>query len=204
MQNHEIEQAIRHLRKADPVMRNVIRKAGPFTMQLHRNRFRALVFSILGQQISGKAAASIRARLIEYLKPEQISPQSIARLTPEKLRSVGVSPQKANYLLDLATQVAEGKLRLDRVARMSDENVIDALVQVKGIGVWTAQMFLIFSLGRPDVFPHDDLGVRSAIRNLYGLDELPNKEISHRIATPWRPYASVASWYCWRSLEFKD
>jgi DNA-3-methyladenine glycosylase II len=204
MQNHEIEQAIRHLRKADPVMRNVIRKAGPFTMQLHRNRFRALVFSILGQQISGKAAASIRARLIEYLKPEQISPQSIARLTPEKLRSVGVSPQKANYLLDLATQVAEGKLRLDRVARMSDENVIDALVQVKGIGVWTAQMFLIFSLGRPDVFPHDDLGVRSAIRNLYGLDELPNKEISHRIATPWRPYASVASWYCWRSLEFKE
>ena len=185
-------------------MRNVIRKAGPFTMQLHRNRFRALVFSILGQQISGKAAASIRARLIEYLKPEQISSQSIARLTPEKLRSVGVSPQKANYLLDLATQVAEGKLRLDRVARMSDENVIDALVQVKGIGVWTAQMFLIFSLGRPDVFPHDDLGVRSAIRNLYGLDELPNKEISHRIATPWRPYASVASWYCWRSLEFKE
>jgi DNA-3-methyladenine glycosylase II len=204
MQNNEIEQAIRHLRKADPVMRNVIRKAGPFTMQLHRNRFRALVFSILGQQISGKAAASIRARLIEYLKPEQISPQSIARLTPEKLRRVGVSLQKANYLLDLATQVAEGKLRLDRVARMSDEDVIDALVQVKGIGVWTAQMFLIFSLGRPDVFPHDDLGVRSAIRNLYGLEELPNKEISHRIATPWRPYATVASWYCWRSLEFKD
>jgi DNA-3-methyladenine glycosylase II len=204
MQNNEIEQAIRHLRKADPVMRNVIRKAGPFTMQLHRNRFRALVFSILGQQISGKAAASIRARLIEYLKPEQISPQSIARLTPEKLRSVGVSLQKANYLLDLATQVADGKLRLDRVARMSDEDVIDALVQVKGIGVWTAQMFLIFSLGRPDVFPHDDLGVRSAIRNLYGLDELPNKEISHRIATPWRPYATVASWYCWRSLEFKE
>jgi DNA-3-methyladenine glycosylase II len=204
MQNNEIEQAIRHLRKADPVMRNVIRKAGPFTMQLHRNRFRALVFSILGQQISGKAAASIRARLIEYLKPEQISPQSIARLTPENLRSVGVSLQKANYLLDLATQVAEGKLRLDRVARMSDEDVIDALVQVKGIGVWTAQMFLIFSLGRPDVFPHDDLGVRSAIRNLYGLDELPNKEISHKIATPWRPYATVASWYCWRSLEFKE
>ena len=204
MQNHEIEQAIRHLRKADPVMRDVIRKAGPFTMQLHRNRFRTLVFSILGQQISGKAAASIRARLIEYLKPEQLSPQSIARLTPDELRSVGLSGQKASYVLDLARRVAEGQLRLDRVARMSDENVIDALVQVKGIGVWTAQMFLIFSLGRPDVFPHDDLGVRSAIRNLYGLDELPNKEISHKIATPWRPYATVASWYCWRSLEFKE
>jgi DNA-3-methyladenine glycosylase II len=204
MHDLEIQQAIRHLRKADPVMRDVIRKAGPFTMQLHRNRFRALVFSILGQQISGKAAASIRARLIDYLKPDQISPQSIARLTPEKLRGVGVSLQKANYLLDLATHVEQGRLRLDRVARMSDEDVIDALVQVKGIGVWTAQMFLIFSLGRPDVFPHDDLGVRSAIRNLYGLEELPNKEISHKIATPWRPYSSVASWYCWRSLEFKD
>jgi DNA-3-methyladenine glycosylase II len=203
MQIDEIQQAIRHLRKADPVMRDVIRKAGPFTMQLHRNRFRALVFSILGQQISGKAAASIRARLIEYLKPDQISPQSIARLTPEELRSVGLSGQKASYVLDLATRVADGELRLDRVARMSDEDVIESLVQVKGIGVWTAQMFLIFSLGRPDVFPHDDLGVRSAIRNLYGLDELPNKEISHKIATPWRPYATVASWYCWRSLEFK-
>jgi DNA-3-methyladenine glycosylase II len=203
MQIDEIQQAIRHLRKSDPVMRDVIRKAGPFTMQLHRNRFRALVFSILGQQISGKAAASIRARLIEYLKPNQISPQSIARLTPEELRSVGLSGQKASYVLDLATRVAEGELRLDRVARMSDQDVIESLVQVKGIGVWTAQMFLIFSLGRPDVFPHDDLGVRSAIRNLYGLDELPNKEISHKIATPWRPYATVASWYCWRSLEFK-
>src|SRR5215831_518649 len=120
MHEQQIDQALRHLRRQDPIMREVIKKAGPFTMQLHRNRFRALVFSILGQQISGKAAASIRARLIEYLKPEPISPQSIARLTPEKLRSVGASLQKANYLLDLATQVADGKLRLDRVARMSD------------------------------------------------------------------------------------
>ena len=201
MDDPAIQQALRHLRRADPVMRDVIKRAGPFTMRRHRNRFRALVFSILGQQISGKAAASIRARLVEYLKPEQISPQSIARLTPEKLRSVGVSPQKAGYLLDLADRVAGGTLRLDRVARMRDEDVIEALVQVKGIGVWTAQMFLIFSLGRLDVFPHDDLGVRVAIRNLYGLAELPNKETGHQIAAPWRPYASVGSWYCWRSLE---
>ena len=203
MDVQSIEEALRHLRRSDPVMRDVIRKAGPFTMGRHRNRFRALVFSILGQQISGKAAASIRVRLVDYLQPDQISPHSIARLTPEKLRSVGVSPQKAGYLLDLAERVASGGLRLDRVARMADEDVIEVLIQVKGIGVWTAQMFLIFSLGRLDVFPHDDLGVRMAIRNLYGLDELPNKEVSHRIATPWRPYASVASWYCWRSLEFK-
>jgi DNA-3-methyladenine glycosylase II len=204
MHDHEIQQALRHLRREDPVMRKVIRKAGPFAMRLRRNRFQSLVFSILGQQISGKAAASIRARLIEHLKPEQISPQTIARLTPATLRTLGVSPQKSGYLLDLAERVLSRELRLDQISRMPDDEVIEALVQVKGIGVWTAQMFLIFSLGRPDVFPHDDLGVRSAIRNLYGLDDLPTKEVSHKIATPWRPYASVASWYCWRSLEFKS
>src|SRR5947207_12164449 len=203
MSDQEIQQALRHLRRADPVLKEVIRRAGPFTLRRHRNRFRALVFSILGQQISGKAAASIRARLVDYLKPDEISPQSIARLTPVQLRSVGVSPQKAGYLIDLAERVASGNVRLDRMGRMPDEEVIESLIEVKGIGVWTAQMFLIFSLGRPDVFPHDDLGVRMALRNLYGLDDLPTKEVSHKIAAPWRPYASVASWYCWRSLEFK-
>jgi DNA-3-methyladenine glycosylase II len=204
MSDQEIQQAIRHLRRKDPIMRAVIRRAGPFTLRLHRNRFRALVFSILGQQISGKAAASIRARLVNYLKPQPISAPSLARLSAQELRGLGVSTQKAGYLLDLAKRVANGELRLARIARMPDEEVIAALTEVKGIGTWTAQMFLIFSLGRLDVLPHDDLGVRVAIRNLYGLDELPNKEISQRIATPWRPYASVASWYCWRSLEFKD
>src|SRR5215510_1033110 len=102
MSDQEIQQALRHLRRKDPIMRAVIQKAGPFTMRLHRNRFRALVFSILGQQISGKAAASIRARLVEYLKPDEVSPVSLARLSPEQLRSVGVSLQKAGYLLDLA------------------------------------------------------------------------------------------------------
>ncbi len=203
MQQDEIKQALRHIRRQDPIMRDVIRKAGPFTMRPRRNRFQALVSSILSQQISGKAAASIKARLVEHLKPDEISPQSIARLNPEILRGVGISAQKARYLLDLAERVASGELRLDRMARMRDEQVIEALIQVKGIGVWTAQMFLIFSLGRPDVFPHDDLGVRMAIRNLYGLEELPTKEVSHKIAEPWRPYATVASWYCWRSLEFK-
>jgi DNA-3-methyladenine glycosylase II len=202
MHDQEIEQALRHLRRQDPVMRKVIRKAGPFTMRPNRNRFRSLVFSILGQQISGKAAASIRARLVNHLKPEQISPQTISLLTPETLRSLGVSNQKSGYLIDLANRVLSGDIRLSRMSRMTDEEVIETLIQVKGIGVWTAQMFLIFSLGRPDVFPHDDLGVRVAIRDLYGLAELPSKEISHKIAAPWRPYASVASWYCWRSLEF--
>jgi DNA-3-methyladenine glycosylase II len=203
MHSVEIQEAMRHLRRQDPIMRKVIRRAGPFTMRPNRNRFRALVFSILGQQISGKAAAAIRARLVEHLKPEEISPETIGRLTPETLRSLGVSNQKASYLLDLAQRVSSGEVQLSRMSRMRDEDVIDALIKVKGIGLWTAQMFLIFSLGRPDVFPHDDLGVRMAIRNLYELDDLPTKEVSHKIAAPWRPYASVASWYCWRSLEFK-
>lgn len=185
-------------------MRDVIRRAGPFTLQPRRNRFRALVFSILAQQISGKAAAAIRARLVNYLKPRQISAASIARLTSQELRMVGLSSQKTAYLLDLAKRVEDGDLKLNRLSRLPDDAVIAALTEVNGIGVWTAQMFLIFSLGRLDVFPHDDLGVKVALRNLYGLDALPTKEISHKIAEPWRPYATVGSWYCWRSLEFRD
>jgi DNA-3-methyladenine glycosylase II len=204
MDQEKIGRALRHLRRADPVMRDVIRRAGPFRLKLRRDRFYSLVSSILSQQISGKAAASIRARLEDYVAPQTISAESLGQLTPQRLRGIGVSPQKAGYLLDLAARVQSGDLKLDRLARLSDEQVIEALIQVKGIGAWTAQMFLIFSLGRLDVFPHDDLGVRAAIRNLYGLDDLPDKETSHRIALPWRPYASVASWYCWRSLEFKD
>lgn len=197
----EIESALCHLRAADPVMRRLIRKTGPFRLRLHRDRFDALVSSILSQQISRKAARSIRMRLDQYLAPEKISPANLARLNIEDLRSVGISKQKATYLLDLANRVAEGDLRLARMGKMPDDEIIEALVQVKGIGVWTAQMFLIFSLGRLDVFPHDDLGLRVALRNLYGLDDLPDRHVSHQIAVPWRPYASVATWYCWRSLD---
>jgi DNA-3-methyladenine glycosylase II len=199
----KINRALRHLRTADPVMREVIRQAGPFQMRLHRDRFKGLVFSILSQQISSKAAASIRNRLINHFKPGTITPEGLSRLDTQILRALGISNQKATYLLDLAQRVSSRDLQLDRLGRYSDEKVIEQLIEVKGIGVWTAQMFLIFSLGRLDVFPHDDLGVRAAIRNLYELDDLPDKQLSHRIAEPWRPYASIASWYCWRSLEFR-
>lgn len=198
-----IHRALRHLRAADPVMRDLIHRVGPFRLKLRRDRFQALVYSILAQQISGKAAVAIRARLEHYIAPERLSPQRVVQLTVEELRSVGISNQKGMYLLDLANRVASGELRLDRLGRLPDEKVIEALIEVKGIGVWTAQMFLIFSLGRLDVFPHDDFGVRTAIKNLYGLDGLPNKDLGHRIAAPWRPYASIASWYCWRSLELQ-
>jgi len=197
----EIERGVKHLRRADPVLRDVIRKAGPFAMRLKRDRFEALVYSILSQQISGKAASAIRRKFLDYVGPEGMTPRFIATLTVADLRTVGLSRQKASYVLDLAQRVHEGTLPLERLARLSDDEVIEALVAVKGIGVWTAQMFLIFSLGRLDVMPHGDYGVRSAIQRLYGLEELPNRQTCHRIAEPWRPYASIAAWYCWRSLE---
>ena len=199
----EIEKGLKHLRRADPVMKAVIKKAGPYTVKPRRDRFHMLVASIISQQISGSAARSIRQRLLDHLAPEKLSPENLSRLTPEILRTLGLSSQKASYMLDLANRVRSGELRLDKMSRLPDEKVIEELVKVKGIGVWTAQMFLMFSLGRLDVFPHGDLGVRTAIKTLYDLDDLPDKATSQKIATPWRPYASIASWYCWRSLEFK-
>ncbi len=137
------------------------------------------------------------------MQPQGISPANLARQSEAKLRAVGISRQKASYLADLARKVDDGTVPLDRIGRLSDEEVIAKLTQIKGIGRWTAEMFLIFSLGRLDVLPVDDLGVRSAMKNLYGLGELPGKKQCHELAAPWRPYATVGSWYCWRSLEVK-
>ncbi len=198
-----IDHAHRHLRKADPILRKVIDRAGGFTLKLERNRFQMLARSIISQQISTAAARTIRGRLEALSAPERMSAENVARLSREQLRSAGLSQQKAGYLHALAAAVAEKSLRLDRAGRMADEELIEHLTAVKGIGRWTAQMFLIFSLGRPDVFPHDDLGVRSAIQHLYGLKEMPDRKMCLRIAEPWRPYATVASWYCWRSLDLR-
>jgi len=198
----EIEQALRHLRKSDPVLRAVIRRAGPFAMKLKRDRFQALVYAILAQQISGHAALAVRKKLELLAGEEGLTPHRISSLTIDELRGAGLSRQKASYILDLAQRVHAGTLPLVRLGRMSDEGVIKALIEVKGIGVWTAHMFLMFSLGRLDVLPHGDYGVRSAIQRLYGLKKLPDPQTCLRIAEPWRPYASIASWYCWRSLEF--
>ena len=196
-----VASARRHLRKKDPVMRWLIDVVGPFTLKARRDRFGMLVRSIISQQISGKAARSIGQRLEALIATAKITPHTLAALRIDELRSVGVSPQKAGYLHDLAAKVDSGVVRLSRAGRMPDEEVIAELVQVKGIGVWTAQMFLMFSLGRLDVFPHEDLGIRSALRKLYNLPDLPDRETSHQIATPWRPYATIASWYLWRSHE---
>jgi DNA-3-methyladenine glycosylase II len=196
----QIETGIAHLRK-DRVLRKVIDVVGPFIIRPKRDRFSILVQSIISQQISGAAARTIRRRLEDLLKRNGLSPKNVARLSQADLRSVGLSRQKASYLHDLADKTSSGVVRLDRIGRLSDDEVIEMLTQVKGIGRWTAEMFLIFSLGRLDVLPVDDLGVRSAIKGLYGLTELPCKATCVEIAAPWRPYASIASWYCWQSLE---
>jgi len=191
----------RHFKSADPVIAQIIKQVGPFTLKPQRNRFRLLVRAIVSQQISVGAARSIFLRLEQRLQPDGIRPEGVARLTVEQFREVGLSRQKASYLHDLAAKCASGVVRLPRLGRMTDEHVIEELVQVKGIGIWSAQMFLIFALGRLDVFPPDDFGVRSAIGRLYEFADLPKKHECLEIGNRWRPYASIGSWYCWRFLE---
>lgn len=200
-QESRTESAIKHLRRADPIMKAMIAEIGPCTLRPQRDRFRMLAGSIISQQISTGAARSIKKKLDELVGLQGLTPANLCRYSAEELRVAGVSAQKAKYLLDLATKVREAEINLQHIGRYSDDEIIEQLIVVKGIGKWTAQMFLIFSLGRLDVFPHDDLGVRSAIRNRYGLDELPNVTTSTAIASKWRPYASIASWYCWQSLD---
>jgi DNA-3-methyladenine glycosylase II len=197
------EAGLAHLRAADPVIATVMDQAGPFGLKPRRNRFEMLARSILSQQISTSAADSIRRRLMELLKPGRLTAENLRRFSPEQLRTAGVSPQKAAYLLDLAAKVDDGVVRLGHLHRLTDEEVVEELVRIKGIGEWTAHMFLMFSLGRADVLPHGDLGVRMALRDLYRLKDLPDEKRSRKIAEKWRPYATIASWYCWRSLDLK-
>ena len=193
--------ALSHLRQADSVLAQVIDEVGPFGLRPERNRFGILARSIISQQVSTAAARSIRQRLDALLAPRSLSPESVAARNIDELRTAGLSARKAEYLLDLARRELDGSLGLRTMGRLSDEQIIRRLVEVRGIGVWTAQMFLIFALGRPDVFPVEDLGVRAALKMFYRLDELPRREEAERIAAPWRPYATFATWYCWRGLE---
>lgn len=200
----EIKAARLQLQKSDPVMKKLLKQVGPFTLKTRRDRFAALVKSILGQQISTAAARTIEQRLIDAVAPEKLSAERLSEFTLDQYREIGISRQKASYLLDLCQKVNDGSLELKKLGRLSDEDVTSSLVQVKGIGNWTAQMFLMFSLGRLDVLPVDDLGIRKAVAKAYDLPELPNAAQITEIAEPWRPYASIASWYLWRSLEVDE
>jgi DNA-3-methyladenine glycosylase II len=195
-----MRKAILHLKKADPVLRSLIDRVGAYRIEYRNPGFETLVRSIVYQQLSGKVASVIFGRLAEAAGGE-LKPEAILKLTPARMRKAGLSKQKTAYIRDLARKTKRGVLDFARLPDLSDEEVVAMLTQVKGIGVWTAQMFLMFALERPDVLPTGDLGIRMAIRNEYKMDELPNaKEIEGR-AVGWHPYCTVASWYLWRSLD---
>ena len=193
-----MKKAVQHLRSSDLRLAGIIEQVGPFRMQYSEPTFASLVRSIVYQQLSGRVAAVIHAR-VEAAAGRPVTPKRILAADEVDLRAAGLSKQKAAYIRDLAAKAPV--IRFRELPDLPDEEVIIRLTQVKGIGVWTAHMFLIFALGRPNILPTADLGIRTAIKNIYELDSLPKPDEIERIGAPWRPYCSVASWYLWRSLE---
>jgi DNA-3-methyladenine glycosylase II len=216
-----MRKAILHLKKSDPVMRAIIERVGPFRMEFSEPTFHSLAEAIAYQQLNGKAAITIFQRFTN-LAGDPLTPKGILRLTPQQMRSVGLSKQKSSYLIDMAERAHRGELDFTRLPEMSDEEIIEHLTQVKGVGVWTAHMFLMFTLRRPDILPTGDFGIRTAIFRYY-LDKarrnrsknptpskagkrkiiLPKPEQMEKIANSWVPYRSIACWYLWKSLDTK-
>ncbi len=194
--------AIRHLKKNDPILRAIIERVGPCRMEFGPAEFCSLAEAIVYQQLNGKAAVTIFNRFVA-LAGDPLTPEGILRLSDEQLRVVGLSKQKSSYLKDLATKTAAGLLDFARLPELSDEEVMAQLTQVKGIGEWTAHMFLMFSLRRPNVLPTGDYGVQMAVKKLYKKRKLPKPKDMEKIARAWEPYRSVACWYMWRSLDIK-
>jgi len=190
----------------DPVLARVIEAVGPCRLQMRSEgtHFEALVRSIVYQQLSGKAAGTILRRFNALYPNDTPTPELVMRTSDETMRSVGLSRQKIGYLRDLSSKVISDELPLHEVHSMSDDDLIAHLVQVKGIGRWTAQMFLMFRLGRPDVLPELDLGIQNAIKRAYRKRKRPTPKDVKKIGAKWSPHASVASWYLWRSLENGD
>ena len=194
--------AVIHLKKSDPVLRAIIERVGPCRMEFGPAEFSSLAEAIVYQQLNGKAAVTIFKRFAA-LAGEPLTPQGILKLSDDQLRRVGLSKQKSAYLKDLAAKAASGLLNFSRLPELSDEEVIQHLTQVKGIGVWTAHMFLIFSLRRPNVLPTGDYGVQVAVKKHYKKRKLPKPKDMEKIARAWEPYRSVACWYMWRSLDIE-
>ena len=196
--------ARRLLARRDPVIRDLMKRHGPCGLAdaQHEDAFTALTHAIISQQLSTKAAATI-ARRFDALFDGPPTPAAVARLTDEQLRAVGFSSQKVRYIRDLSARVADGSVPLNQVNELPDEDVIQSLTRVKGIGRWTAEIFLMFRLHRPDVLPVDDLGILKAVQRAYGLRKMPRPERLTKIGEPWRPYRSVACWYLWKSLGNK-
>lgn len=194
--------AILHLKKADPVLAAIIESVGPYRMDFGEPTFHSLAESILYQQLNGSAAATIFNRFTA-LAGDPLTPEGILKLTDAEMRQVGLSRQKTSYLRDLAEKTKAGLLEFERMPEMTEEDVIAHLTQVKGVGVWTAHMFLMFTLRRPDILPVGDYGIQAAIKKHYKKRKWPKPDVMHKIAKSWVPYRSIACWYLWRSLDIK-
>ena len=197
-----MRKAVNRLKKSDPVLRAIIERVGPCRMEFGVPDFSSVAEAIVYQQLNGKAAVTIFNRFAA-LAGDPLTPEGILKLSDEQLRSVGLSKQKSAYLKDLSAKTAAGLLDFARLPDLSDEEVIRHLTQVKGVGVWTAHMFLMFSLRRPNVLPTGDYGVQMAIKKHYKKRKLPKPKDMEKIARVWEPYRSVACWYMWRSLDIK-
>ena len=193
--------ALKHLKKSDPVLASIIQRVGPFTLEYREPSFETLVRSIVYQQLSGRVASVIFGRLHAANGESPLTPAGILKLRPERMRKLGLSAQKTLYIRELAKHTKRGNVVFESLPDSDDLAVIEHLTQVKGIGVWTAQMFLMFALRRPDVLPVADLGIRSAMQKAYGLADLPKPPEMEKIAAAWKPWTSVACWYLWRSLD---
>jgi len=197
-----MRKAVNHLKKSDPVLRAIIERVGPCRMEFGPPEFARLAESIVYQQLNGKAAATIFDRFAA-LAGDPLTPDGILKLSDEQLRSVGLSKQKSSYIKDLAVKTRDGLLDFSKLPELSDDDVIEHLTQVKGVGVWTAHMFLMFTLKREDVLPTGDYGVQAAMKKHYRKRKMPKPKEMEKIARAWSPYRSVACWYLWRSLDIK-
>jgi DNA-3-methyladenine glycosylase II len=194
---------VRHISRVDPKIHQLVKTLGLIEFEVEGDSFESLVEAIISQQLNGQSARSIFRRLKSLVQSDVIGPERLSKVSVSELRKAGVSPQKTRYLRDLSSRVVKGQLNLDSLKTKPDGDVIRILDEVKGIGPWTAQMFLIFTLGRPDVLPVQDLGLQTAVRKVYSLRKLPTAEKMERIARHWHPYCSVASLYLWRSKSTK-
>lgn len=196
-------EAEKHLSVYDPILAGIIKQFGPCLLKPHRDFYGELVSSIVGQQLSTQAAAFIWLRMLQIFDGKMPEPRQLIEFPDERLRACGLSRPKISYVKDLAMHVLDGRLDLEHISRLPNEQVITQLTAVKGIGEWSAHMFMIFSLGRLDVLPAGDLGIRKAIALHYKLDSLPDPAMSVSIAAKnkWHPYESVAAWYLWKSLD---
>lgn len=199
----DIRRARRHFAEIDPVMLALLKRVGPCRLdqRVAPDAFQALVRAVTAQQVSARAARTVFGRLVDLLPGGRLTPEGVLALDADVLRTTGLGPTKTRYVRDLAEHIRDGRLPVARLNTMADDEVIRALTDVRGIGVWTAEVFLIFQLGRLDVFPAGDLALLTAMQRVYRKRRRPTPAEARRFAERWRPFRSVASWYLWRTIE---